>query len=114
MRSGHSSATESRSADGCGWGRCVFCSDVTTANGRTFRSRPVDDVLDELEVQAQRYATRDVIFLDIKLNSELRMWRAIADSFQDRLPGGHWIGTSADSQQRFQAAFAVSKSSQCP
>jgi radical SAM superfamily enzyme YgiQ (UPF0313 family) len=78
---------------GCGWGRCVFCSDVSTANGRTFRSRPVDDVLDELETQADRYGTKDVIFLDIKLNSDVSMWRSITSHFQDRLPGGHWIGT---------------------
>ena len=78
---------------GCAWGRCVFCSDIATANGRTFRSRPVTAVLDEIEEQTHRYGTRDVIFLDIKLNSDLSMWRGIIDGFQDRVPGGRWIGT---------------------
>ncbi len=78
---------------GCGWGRCVFCSDVSTANGRTFRSRPADEVLDELEILADRHGTRDVIFLDIKLNSSVAMWDAVTGNFQDRLPGGSWIGT---------------------
>jgi radical SAM superfamily enzyme YgiQ (UPF0313 family) len=78
---------------GCGWGRCLFCGDVVTANGRGFRSRPVDRVLDELEEQSQRHATKNVVFLDIKLNSSLDMWHGLIDGFQDRLPGGRWIGT---------------------
>lgn len=78
---------------GCSWGRCLFCGDVRTANGRTFRSRPVEAVLEELEHQGRRYGTRDVIFLDIKLNSDLAMWHGILDGFQRRLPGGRWIGT---------------------
>lgn len=77
---------------GCSWGRCLFCSDVATANGRTFRTRPLPSVLDELEEQSARHATRDVIFLDIKLNSDVAVWRGIIDGFQDRLPGGRWIG----------------------
>lgn len=78
---------------GCSWGRCQFCSDVVTANGRTFRSRPVDAVLHELGEQSERYASRDVIFLDIKLNSNLEMWRGLIDRFQDTVPGGRWIGS---------------------
>ena len=78
---------------GCSWGRCQFCSDVVTANGRGFRSRPVDAVLGELGEQSQRYASRDVIFLDIKLNSSLEMWRGLIERFQDHVPGGRWIGT---------------------
>jgi anaerobic magnesium-protoporphyrin IX monomethyl ester cyclase len=78
---------------GCAWGRCLFCSDVITANGRTFRSRPVEAVLDELEEQSERYGTRDFICLDIKLNSNLETWRGLIDGFQDRVPGGRWIGT---------------------
>jgi hypothetical protein len=56
---------------GCSWGRCQFCSDVVTANGRGFRSRP----LDELSEQSRRYNSRDVIFLGIKLNSNLEQAR---------------------------------------
>lgn len=78
---------------GCGWGHCTFCSDVKVVNGLTFRSRPPEAVLDELEEQSSRYGTRDVIFLDIKLNSDLGTWRGIIDGFQARVPGGRWIGT---------------------
>lgn len=78
---------------GCGWGRCLFCSDVSSVNGRTYRSRPVGQVLDEIEVQSGRYRTNDVIFLDIKLNSNIAMWNGILAEFQRRAPGGHWIGT---------------------
>lgn len=78
---------------GCNWGRCLFCGDVQTANGRTFRSRPLDAVLAEIEEQSARYGTRDVLFLDIKLNSDVGLWRGLHENFQRRLPGGQWIGT---------------------
>ncbi len=78
---------------GCGWGRCTFCSDVLTANGRGFRSRHVERVLDEVAGQAARYATRDFIFLDIKLNSDVALWRGIIDGMQPQVPGARWIGT---------------------
>ena len=45
---------------GCSWGRCLFCSDVETANGRTFRSRPVDAVLEEISQQSARHAAKQV------------------------------------------------------
>jgi anaerobic magnesium-protoporphyrin IX monomethyl ester cyclase len=79
-------------ARGCNWARCLFCADIATANGRGFRSRPVEAVLGELETQAERYATRDFIFLDLKLNSNLEMWHAVCDGFRERLPGARWIG----------------------
>ena len=78
---------------GCSWGRCLFCSDVETANGRTFRSRPVDAVLEEISQQSARHAARQVAFVDIKLNGDLAMWRGIADGFQRHVPGGTWVGT---------------------
>jgi radical SAM superfamily enzyme YgiQ (UPF0313 family) len=78
---------------GCSWGRCLFCADVVTANGRGFRTRPVEAVLDELAYQHRRHGTCDVIFLDMKLNSSLPLWQGIIDGFQKRLPGGRWIGT---------------------
>ena len=78
---------------GCGWGACTFCSDVVTANGRSFRSRPVAEVLDELETQAQCYGTENFILLDIMLNSDLSMWRALLDNFQHRVPGARWMAT---------------------
>lgn len=77
---------------GCSWGRCLFCADIHTANGRTNRTRPVECVLRELEVQSKRYDTKNFIFLDIKLNSDLEMWQALIDQFQARVPGARWIG----------------------
>ncbi|MEN8216560.1 MAG: radical SAM protein [Pseudomonadota bacterium] len=78
---------------GCGWGACTFCSDIVSASGRTFRSRPVEAVLNELEIQSERYNSRDFIFLDIKLNSNLAMWDGLIKHFQERIPGGQWVGT---------------------
>lgn len=76
---------------GCGWARCTFCADIVTANGRGYRSRRPDLVLDEIEAQTRRYATRNVTFLDIKLNSNLAMWDALAHELPSRVPGVKWI-----------------------
>jgi anaerobic magnesium-protoporphyrin IX monomethyl ester cyclase len=78
---------------GCGWGRCLFCSDVITSNGRGFRSRPPEAVLAEMQEQARRHDTRDFHFLDIKLNSDLEMWRALIEQTPSRVPGARWLGT---------------------
>jgi anaerobic magnesium-protoporphyrin IX monomethyl ester cyclase len=80
-------------ARGCGWGRCLFCGDIKSANGRTFRARSAGVVLEELREQSQRHDSRDVIFLDIKLNSNMALWRGLIDGYQRVLPGGRWIGT---------------------
>lgn len=78
---------------GCSWGVCTFCSDVITANGRTFRSRSLDAVLNEIEVQSNRYGSKDFIFLDLKLNSNLDVWYGLVQNFQRIVPGGRWIAT---------------------
>ncbi len=78
---------------GCSWDVCTFCSDVITSNGRSFRSRPVQAVLNELQVQSARYRSKDFIFLDLKLNSNLAMWHGLIDHFQHIIPGGRWIAT---------------------
>ena len=78
---------------GCSWGACTFCGDVISANGRTFRSRGIQPVLNELRQQSQIYKSRDFIFLDIKLNSDLEVWNGLIDCFQEYVPGGRWIGT---------------------
>jgi radical SAM superfamily enzyme YgiQ (UPF0313 family) len=78
---------------GCAWGHCTFCSDVITASGRGFRSRDARHVLHEIEEQARRHAAKDFIFLDIKLNSDVAMWRGIIDGIQRHVPGARWIGT---------------------
>jgi radical SAM superfamily enzyme YgiQ (UPF0313 family) len=100
---------------GCSWGACTFCADVRTANGRTFRSRPLDAVLDELQHQAARHKTKNFIFLDIKLNSDLSMWHGLIDQFQRRVPGARWIGVvhvqadgdSGLSREELEAAHAA-------
>lgn len=78
---------------GCSWGVCTFCSDVTTSNGRTYRSRSLAAILNELKVQSERYQSKDFIFLDLKLNSNLEVWRGLIENFQKVVPGGRWIGT---------------------
>jgi anaerobic magnesium-protoporphyrin IX monomethyl ester cyclase len=60
---------------GCQWDKCTFCSDVISASGRKFRSRSVESVLVECQVQAERHAARDFMFLDLKLNSNPAMLR---------------------------------------
>lgn len=78
---------------GCQWARCVFCSDIVSANGRMYRSRSIASVLHELREQARRCATTNFLFLDLKLNSNVHLWRGIADGIQDAVPGAQWIGT---------------------
>ncbi len=80
-------------ARGCGWGRCVFCSDVVSASGRTFRSRSLALILDEIEEQARRHSARHFLFLDLKLNSNLEVWRGLASGIRERVPDAEWIGT---------------------
>jgi len=76
---------------GCGWARCTFCADIVTANGRGYRSRSPATVLDEIEEQTTRYRTKNVTFLDIKLNSNLETWRGIANELPARVPNAKWI-----------------------
>ena len=76
---------------GCGWGRCTFCSDVTSTAGRSYRSRKPDAVLDEVKHQFETHGTNLFVFVDLKLNSDLRVWRAILDRMQDAAPGAKWI-----------------------
>ena len=78
---------------GCGWGVCTFCSDVTSAMGRTFRSRTPANVLDEIEHQSRACHSNQFVFTDLKLNSSLPMWRAVLDGTQHRSPGSQWIAS---------------------
>ena len=78
---------------GCSWGACTFCGDVISANGRTFRSRGIKPVLNELREQSRTHNSKDFIFLDIKLNSDLEVWNGLIDNFQEYVPDGRWIGT---------------------
>lgn len=78
---------------GCGWGRCRFCGDIVTANGRGFRSRSVRRVLDEMHLQSERHDTRNFVFLDLKLNSDPAAWRALIAGISAELPDARWIGS---------------------
>lgn len=78
---------------GCQWAKCAFCSDVVSTNGLAFRSRSLGHVLSEMEEQARRHATRNFLFLDLKLNSRPDMLRGIAEGLASRVPGAEWIGT---------------------
>ena len=78
---------------GCSWGACTFCGDVVSANGRTFRSRGINPVLNELKQQSKTHNSKDFIFLDIKLNSDLEVWNGLIDHFQKYVPNGRWIAT---------------------
>jgi radical SAM superfamily enzyme YgiQ (UPF0313 family) len=78
---------------GCQWGKCTFCSDVVSVNGRTYRTRGLDSVLHEMQEQSRRYETRNFLFLDLKLNSNPALFRGLAEHAQDAVPGAQWIGT---------------------
>lgn len=81
------------SGRGCQWDKCTFCSDVISASGRTFRTRSVENVLVELQIQADRYDTKNFMFLDLKLNSYPAMLRGISSNIQKYVRGAQWIGT---------------------
>jgi len=78
---------------GCQWARCLFCSDVVSANGRTFRTRSLEMVLHEMREQSRRYGTSDFLFLDLKLNSNPHLLRGLVENVQTAVPGAQWIGT---------------------
>ncbi len=81
------------SGRGCQWDRCLFCSDVISASGRTFRTRSIDSVLLEMQEQARRHNTASFLFLDLKLNSWPNMIRGIAGRIQQYVQGAEWVGT---------------------
>lgn len=76
---------------GCGWGRCIFCADIATASGRTFRSRSLGHVLDELREQHRRYGVANTFFVDLKANSDLQLWRGLFDGYRATVPAGRWV-----------------------
>ena len=81
------------SGRGCSWGACTFCGDVVSANGRTFRSRGLEAVLQELKQQSETHQSTDFIFLDIKLNSDLQLWYGLIENIRSVVPGARWIAT---------------------
>ncbi len=78
---------------GCQWARCLFCSDVVSANGRTYRTRSLEMVLHEMREQARRFGTSNFLFLDLKLNSNPHLLRGLVERVQAEVPGAQWIGT---------------------
>ncbi len=78
---------------GCQWSRCVFCSDIVSASGRSFRTRSLQSVLLEMQEQALRHETKNFLFLDLKLNSYPDLFRGIAEESHRYVPGAEWIGT---------------------
>jgi len=86
---------------GCGWGNCRFCADVVTSAGRTFRSRSLQHVIDEIKVQRERHKADLFVFLDLKLNSDLELWRGLIDALPVVAPNAAWttsvhVDTRAD------------------
>lgn len=77
---------------GCGWGACTFCSDITSTAGRTYRSRTADNVLAEIGHQGRRHGAQLFVFTDLKLNSNLDMWRQLGSRMPAVAPGARWIG----------------------
>lgn len=80
-------------ARGCQWARCLFCSDVASTSGRTFRSRDIESVMHEMREQAFRHRTNNFLFLDLKLNSDPDLFRGIIENVQHHVYGAQWIGT---------------------
>lgn len=78
---------------GCQWNKCLFCSDVISTSGRTFRTRSVENVLLEMQEQARRHDTANFLFLDLKLNSWPEMLRGIGNQLHRYVRGAEWLGT---------------------
>lgn len=78
---------------GCGWGACSFCSDVTSTAGRTYRSRSLDNVMTEIAEHHATHSVRLFAFTDLKLNSDLNVWRGLLKGMQSSAPGSRWIAS---------------------
>lgn len=77
---------------GCGWGMCTFCSDVTSTAGRTFRSRSPDNVIREIASHHVNYGVSRFVFTDLKLNSNVEVWRSLHAKIRKVAPLAEWIG----------------------
>jgi radical SAM superfamily enzyme YgiQ (UPF0313 family) len=78
---------------GCEWSRCRFCADIITSAGRNYRSRSLQNVLDEIQFQHRRHAATLFALLDLKLNSNVALWRGLIESFQQTVPGAAWTAS---------------------
>jgi radical SAM superfamily enzyme YgiQ (UPF0313 family) len=78
---------------GCGWGVCTFCSDITSTVHRTYRSRSLQNVLEELTHQHERHETSRFVFSDLMLNSSREVWHGLLQRFPRIVPGAEWIAS---------------------
>lgn len=78
---------------GCGWGKCNFCTDVRYVNGRTFRSVSPEKVLADLRELSKINKTNLIYFSDIKLNSNLMVWKALINDLPNYIDNPQWFGT---------------------
>ena len=77
---------------GCQWDKCKFCNDVLTASGRMFRTRSLENVLLEMQTLSQRHDTKSFFFVDLKLNSNPRLFRGLSNKLQAHVPDAEWLG----------------------
>ncbi len=66
---------------GCYWGKCTFCSH-TLPYGGNVRFRSVEQVVDEMEIQMQRYSVRHFLFVDEAISP--RTLRQLSQTILDR------------------------------
>ena len=78
---------------GCQWNKCNFCSDITSASGRTYRTKSLETVMHEVRELSRRHETTNFLFLDLKLNSNPALFRGICEKMQRNAPGAQWVGT---------------------
>jgi len=78
---------------GCEWDICTFCSDVSTASGRSFRSRNIDNVIEEMRFQSTQLGSQLFVFLDLKLNSDLVLWRELIERIPKEFPNAQWTAS---------------------
>jgi len=78
---------------GCHWDICTFCSDVTTASGRSYRSRGIDNVIDEIKYQSKQFDSNLIAFLDLKLNSNVTLWRELISTIPSIVPNAQWTAS---------------------
>ena len=78
---------------GCKWDICTFCSDVSTASGRSFRSRKIESVINEMQHQSSRFNANLFAFLDLKLNSDLSLWRGLISHIPQAVPKAQWTAS---------------------
>lgn len=78
---------------GCEWDICTFCSDVVTASGRSFRSRSIENVMREIKHQSSQFNAKLFVFLDLKLNSDVYLWRELILRLPSSVPKALWTAS---------------------